>query len=180
MDSPRLALTLLVAAACSHAATLERLSFENMTQQSTSIVRGRVSDVRAIRAGGIIYTLYRFEASAHWKGSESEKLEIATIGGTHDGVTQRFGGSPTLQPGKEYVAFLWHGASGRNQILGLTQGLFEVVESANREPMLVREAIEDVTLVSEPGREIGSLTLSFAQLEARIRSALASQEAATP
>ena len=171
---------LMVAAVCSHPATLERLSFENMAQQSTSIIPGRVSDVRTIRADGIIYTLYRLEASTRWKGPQTGQLEIATIGGAHDGATQRFGGSPTLEPGKEYVAFLWQGASGRNQILGLAQGLFEVVEGADGEPMLLREAIEDVTLVAEAGREIGALKLSFAELEAKIRSALAAQEASKP
>jgi len=176
----RLTLTLLVVAACSQAATLERLSFESMAQQSTSIVRGRVSEARAVRAGGIIYTLYRIEVSAWWKGTQSEGLEIATIGGSHDGVTQRFGGSPSLQPGTEYVAFLWEGASGRSQILGLTQGLFEVVESAVGEPMLLRQAIEDVTLVAEAGREIGALKLSFTEFEGKIRKALSAQEASTP
>ena len=176
----RLACMVLLAAACLQAATLERLSFEAMTKQATTIVRGRVGDIRTDRSNGIIYTQYSFEALTAWKGPQVELLEISSSGGTYEGVTQRFVGAPVLEPGAEYVAFLWQGKSARLQILGLAQGLFRVVKGDGLEPYVLRDAIEDVTLVSEQGREIKALRFTLAELETTIRRALAAKETPAP
>ena len=171
----RLACVLLLAVASPRAATLERLSFEAMAQQATSIVRGKVQSIRTERSKGLVYTVYSLAVSTSWKGYKAEQVEVSSIGGTHDGVTQKFGGAPVLDPGAEYVAFVWRGKSGRSQILGLSQGLFKVVQTPEQKPYLLRDAIEGVTLVSEQGEEIEALRLSFVELETKIRRALAKE-----
>jgi hypothetical protein len=165
---------LLSGLAVLHAATLERLTIEQMAQQATSVVRGKVGEARAARFGALVYTLHRFEAQEQWKGAPIAGLEVAVPGGTYQDVTYSFGGTPELEAGEEYLLFLWTGPSGRTQIVGLSQGVFRVLRRADG-VVVTRTEAEDSQFAGEDGADRSqALETTLEQLAAQVRAALES------
>jgi hypothetical protein len=115
---------LLVLASLAHAVTLQILSIDQMTQQSTSIVYGKILDSYGAFHGSMIYTHYHVQVMDTWKGTQV--TEIMLPGGVANGYRQTFAGVPALAQGDTYVMFLWAGPVGAPQLVGLTQGLLSV------------------------------------------------------
>src|SRR5713226_4763583 len=170
----RYALVLSFAACVAPAATLERLSLEEMTVRSTAIVRARAVSNSPVQIGSTIYTKTRFEVLERWKGSEGDVVDVMEPGGTMGQMAQTFPGVPRFTPGQEMVLFLWTGRSGRTQVIGLTQGAFEVARNAATGEM---EAMRNPSgeLMLEPGSgkpEDHLLSISLRRLERHVRSTL--------
>ncbi len=127
----RLASTLSVflAVSIASAVTLQRLSQDDLTQKSTSIVYATVVDSYTAQHGSMIYTHYRVQVKENWKGTQ-QITEVMLPGGVLNGLRQTFAGVPALTPGNTYVMFLWAGPVGAPQLTGLTQGLFNVTGGA--------------------------------------------------
>lgn len=147
-------LLLAMAAGTSLAATLEKLSLDEMIQKSTSIVRGTVIGSRVSQRGPLYYTHWRIRVSQRWKGEAASEVEVSTPGGAMNGVRQLFPGVPVLAEGSEYVFFLWAGANRLNQIIGLSQGLFDLKLDGTGSPLLSRPATKEVMLDPKTGRAI--------------------------
>lgn len=124
----------VIAAGCVFSTTLEKLTLDDMVLKSTEIVRGRVVDISAVRQGPLIVTQIRAVVTERWKGPQASVVEVYLHGGTFQGLRQTFSGTPELVNGAEYVFFLWAGKSGRRQIIGLSQGLFDIVAPAADKP----------------------------------------------
>ena len=60
------------------AATLERLTLDEMIQQSTAIVRGRVSAAGSLQRGPLIYSRWRIQVAERWKGPAGSEAEVLT------------------------------------------------------------------------------------------------------
>ncbi len=161
---------LLALSAPVSAATLERMSLDEMIEASTAIVRGRAAESRTVGGGPILYTLTRFYVLEQWKGEPTRQLEIALPGGSLNGFSQHFGGVPRLMPGSEFVVFLWRGSTGLNHVVGLSQGLFDVASGDDAKLVVRRAAAAD--LVLEPGSgkpvENPAIEMSLGSLAARI------------
>ena len=108
------------------AATLEKLSIEEMSRKSTLIVRGQVTQCTGETRGPLIFTRCRVRVSERWKGTAGVAVDFLVPGGTAGGFTQKFTGTPRFGPCEQYVFFLWTGRSGATQIIGLSQGVFDV------------------------------------------------------
>ncbi len=137
-------------------ATLERLSLDEMTQRSTAIVRARATSNSTAFIGSTIYTRTRFQVLERWKGPEAAEVEVVEPGGTVGQMTQTYTGVPRFSPGQEVVLFLWTGPSGRTQVIGLSQGVFEVERSAAGEITVTRQPSGEIVLApgsGEPVRE---------------------------
>src|SRR5436190_854703 len=78
------------------AATLQRLSMDELTDKATCIVRGRVSDSYAAYTGATVYTHYRVQVSERWKGTGGSIVEVMVPGGVAKGVRQTYVGMPRL------------------------------------------------------------------------------------
>ena len=171
---------LLVCLAAS-GATLEQMSLEDLAHKSTSVVQGRAGNARGERIGPLIYTFTEFQVDETLKGEPVRRLEIALPGGTIGDVSQRFGGVPRLEPGKKYLLFLWQGPSGRTQITGLTQGVFDIEQQADG-PIAVRKPSTDVLVA--PGRGVmaknEALRLPLRDMILRIRTILSAGGGAQP
>jgi hypothetical protein len=113
------------------ATTLEHLSLTQMIQKSTLIVRGTVSETGSVRRNGIIFTTYQMNVASQLKGSTQSTLTLEVPGGNFQGLHQSITGAPHLTPGPEYAIFVWTSPSGHNQIIGLTQGLFDAKTDAD-------------------------------------------------
>jgi hypothetical protein len=112
------------------ATTLEQLTLDDMTQKSTAIVRARVtgshSAYRGNGRGADIYTYYQIQVLETWKSAGPVPTEVAVPGGAANGIRQSVAGAPVLKPGQEYVLFLWTSRSGLTQVIGLSQGVFNL------------------------------------------------------
>lgn len=154
----RLGVPILVLSVAAAGATLEKLSVEEMTAKSTAIVRAKAISSTAGYTGSSIYTRTRFQVLERWKGPEASEVVVSEPGGTVDGVTQKYGGVPRFTPGQEVVLFLWTGPSGRTQVIGLSQGVFQVQKSAAGEDEVRREPSGETMLSPgtwEPVRDEG-------------------------
>jgi hypothetical protein len=142
---------IVVAAVGLEAATLERLSMNEMIMQSSDIVRARVASSRSAFRGpggrdGMVYTWYTLQIEERWKGGPAKQMEVAVPGGAIQGLTQTIPGAPVLQAGDEYVFFVWTSRSGLAQIIGLVQGLFEIRPDAAGRKSVIRQATAESML----------------------------------
>jgi hypothetical protein len=111
------------------ATTLQQLTLDDMIQKSTAIVRARVTGSRTASRGADIYTYFQLQTLENWKGQAI--AEVAVPGGVADGIRQSVTGAPVIKTGQEYVLFLWTSRSGLTQVMGLSQGLFDVSEEGS-------------------------------------------------
>ena len=150
-------------------ATLERLSLGDMIQKSTLIVRGKVTGASAAAAGPVIYTHYTVEVSERFKGQAGTTVDVTIPGGVANGLRQSFSGAPTLNPGDDFVFFLYTGRDNRTTIIGLTQGLFTL--SAGADPVSTRSASRELMLDRRSGRPVKDepVTMRLSELRGRIK-----------
>ena len=155
-------------------ATLERLSLDEMIQKSTAIVRGRVVSESAARRGALIYTVSLVQVLERLKGAPGGSIEVAIPGGSLYGLNQTFSGTPDLKPGSDYVLFLWTGGNGLTQVMGFSQGVFDIRNGKDGNPVLFRSATTETMLAPRTGRTVADsdLTMSLDTLRTRIRRLL--------
>jgi len=150
-------------------ATLEKLSLDDMISKSTAVVRGRVQSCAGEVRGPIIYTRCRVAVTEQWKGTPASSVDVRIPGGTANGLTQTFAGSPTLSESEEYVLFLWTGKSGITQLIGLSQGVLTIRTDAKGDPQAQRDQITEkmVSAAGNPVQDKG-LQISVKDLKDRV------------
>jgi hypothetical protein len=165
------ALLVCCLAALAAGATLEKLSVEEMSQKSTLIVRGRVAGCAGEIQGSVIYTACTVTVSERWKGQSGPQVRFVIPGGRASGLVQTFTGTPKLNSGGEYVLFLWAGRSGVNQVIGMSQGVF------NLETGVATRKASTERMVDKSGYEVEDqpLRLGVSELRQRVRQALAAE-----
>jgi hypothetical protein len=176
-----LLLSTLITAYCAvalPAATLERLSLDDLIKQSTAIVRGKVLNSYTATSGPVVYTHYRVQTSETLKGTARATVEFQLPGGVSNNMRQNFAGVPQFQPGDEFVFFLWTGKSGATQVLGLTQGLFSVAPGGASDPVTTRAASHEVMLEHGTGKQVKdqTLTMRLSELRTLIQSTLSNTQ----
>jgi hypothetical protein len=154
------------------ATTLERLSMGDMIRQSTAIVRAKVTGSYTAFRGREIYSHYQLQVAENLKGGSNQALDVAIPGGAAQGMRQMVAGAPDLVLGQEYVVFLWTGKSGLTQIIGLSQGLFNVMQNPAGDAVLVRPAAA-VTMVDASGKIVSdqAATVRLNDLRSQIQGA---------
>jgi hypothetical protein len=169
------------------ATTLEQLPLPEMARQSTAIVRGRVLGVSGMRRGPDVYTVYRLSVAEVWKreglsspdkadpdkAKPDKTLEVAVPGGVAGGLRQMVAGAPRLEPGGDYLLFLWTGRSGITQVTGLSQGLFGIGRNPQGEWIASRNPATE-TMLDAAGRIVHdqAVTMTLSELRARVERAL--------
>ncbi len=156
-------------------ATLERLSLDDMIGKSTAIVRGKVTSSWAAFSGPVIYTHYRVQVAESFKGGNQTTVEVMVPGGEANNLRQSFAGAPQLNPGEEYVLFLWTGKTGTTMVIGLTQGLFSVDREMVVDPLATRRATRELMLDPSNGKPVKDQTMvmRLSELRSRISTTLA-------
>jgi hypothetical protein len=154
--------------------TLQRLSLNDMIEKSTMIVRGTVQPGPAAFRGAMIYTHYQVQVSKAFKGTPAPSIDVAVPGGAVNGIQQAFAGSPMLTAGQEYVLFLWTSKSGLTQVIGLSQGLFNVITNPQGQLIVSRGAASE-RMVDSTGQTVSdsSIQMPLAQLRTKIQTVLA-------
>lgn len=168
----------LAAAICVPAATLERLSLDEMIEKSTAIVRGKIVSSRAAFHGPVIYTHFSVQVVERWKGAETAQVDIVVPGGTAKGLHQTFAGTPRLLPGSEYVLFLWTGKSGLTHVIGLSQGVFSLNSDGKGGMLATRSASSEAMLDRRTGQVVSdeAIRLRVGDLRARVSAAVRARQ----
>ena len=155
--------------------TLQRLSLSDMIQKSTMIVRGTIQpgNSAALR-GSIIYTHYQLSVTTAYKGAPGPTIDLAVPGGALNGFQQPVAGAPMLIPGQSYVMFLWTSKSGLTQVIGLSQGLFNVTTNAQGQVIVSRGAASE-PMLNSLGQSVtdSNFQMPLAQLVSDIQTVLA-------
>lgn len=156
------------------AATLQQLSFDDMADQATAIVYGKILDSYGEQHGSLIYTHYRIQILDRWKGTRQAVTEVMLPGGTANGLMQAFAGVPPLAQGKTYLMFLWAGKIGTLQLIGLTQGLFEVSRD-DAGTLFASRPISTEQMLDATGKPVQDqpVRLEFNQMSVRIKASIA-------
>ena len=159
------------------ASTLQRLSLDDMILKSSMIVRGTVQPgTSAAMRGALIYTHYQLAVTTVYKGTQTpgQTLDVAIPGGVLNAIHQPVAGAPMLAAGQDYVMFLWTSKSGLTQVIGLSQGLFNVSKNAQGQAVVSRGAANAVMLdtTGNPVADSG-LQMPLAQLSGTIQNVLA-------
>ncbi len=137
------------------ATTLERLSMTNLALQSHVVVRATVTGAGAEYVNGSVSTHYQLSVSEVWKGAVSVgQLDVYVPGGRAGGFRELVPGAPVMNAGSEYVLFLWIGKSGRAQIIGLSQGLFNVTKDSIGAMVLERAGAKETMIDPATGRSV--------------------------
>jgi hypothetical protein len=155
-------------------ATLLQLSLDDMIQKSTAIVHGTVQPTSAAFRGAMIYTHYQVQVANTYKGAAARTWDVAVPGGTVNGVQQYFAGAPALAAGQDYFLFLWTSKTGLTQVIGLSQGLFNVSRNSSGESIVSRGATSE-TMLNSSGQVItdSNIRMTLAQMKSRIQNVLA-------
>ncbi len=101
-------------------------------------------------------------------------IDVAVPGGALNGMQQPVAGAPTLVPAQDYVFFLWTSRSGLTQVIGLSQGLFNITTNAQGQVMVSRGAATS-PMVNSSGQSVtdSNLQMPLAQLVSQIQAVLA-------
>jgi hypothetical protein len=152
------------------ATTLSQLTVADMIEQSTAIVRAKVQGSFAVNRNGTIYTYYHLAVTENLKSTTPSTLDVAVPGGSLGRVSQSVAGAPELKTGSEYVLFLWTSKSGLTQIIGLSQGAFDVRTNAAGQLVLARPAIAE-RMLDSAGRKVTDkgATLTLDDLRGRVK-----------
>ena len=152
------------------AVTLEQLSLEELVASSTFVVRARVAESSCVQRGALIYTEHVLQVAEVLHGETSgRRLRLSMPGGQLNGQSQTFSGVPSVEPGEEYVFFLWRGRNGLLQLVGMAQGLLQV-KGVSASAVASRPAIDGTVLnrrTGYPMRDTG-LSVSMTQLRGTI------------
>lgn len=161
------------------ATTLLKMSMNDLIAQSTSIVRAKITGSRTSAVGKDIFTYYQVQVSDTLKKGAILPAEFAVPGGVYGNLRQIAVGSPVFAEGQEYVLFLWTSRSGMTQIIGLTQGMFNLTQDASGAAVLNRPVIAD-EMVDKSGKEVtgAAVTMKWSELRDMIAKALPKQAAA--
>jgi hypothetical protein len=170
----RIPAALLALCGLATATTLQLLSTDVMIRQSTAIVRVKVTGSAPVLRGRDIYTQYQFTVLETLKaagGQSATQTAVSVPGGAIQGIRQMVAGAPVLPSGQEYVIFLWTSKSGLTQIIGLSQGLFKVMQDSSGNAVLVRPAAT-ATVVNQNGTPVNdsAVTMTLSALRSQILS----------
>ncbi len=155
--------------------TLQRLSLNDMILKSSMIVRGTIQPgSSAAFRGSLIYTHYQLSVAAAYKGTPGATVDVAIPGGVLNNLQQPVSGAPTLGAGQQYVIFLWTSNSGLTQVIGLSQGLFNLTTNAQGQAVVSRGAAVSPMLNSS-GQPVAdsNFQMPLAELTSTIQSVLA-------
>jgi hypothetical protein len=116
------------------ASTLQVLTLDDMTAQSSAVVHAHViashPEWRSSKKN-VVITRYTLKADRYMKGNLGSTFEIVEPGGSLGMLTTTVAGAPAFQVGEEVVLFVWT-APGTNmhQSIGFEQGAFRVTRNA--------------------------------------------------
>lgn len=147
----------LVGAQAAFATTVQKLSLQELTKKSDSIVMARVDDAVASWDAGHkeIYTYITLNVLQGVKGNKgATTITLRQLGGTVDNIASIVPGMPSFRKGEEVVVFLTQkDAAGYPWVMGLEQGKYSVSTGKNGVKM-VRNDLGSTELLTRVGQHV--------------------------
>ena len=143
-------LMLCLAASLSEATQVLQRSPQQLGQQSSLVVRGKVTGVRSYwnDKHTKIFTEAALSVDQSYKGAPPATVRILQLGGVVDNVKVTVAGALQWRPDEEVVLFLEPYANGAYQVSGFSQGKFNVVrDPRTKQPYIERPSLDGVELV---------------------------------
>ena len=133
---------LLAAPAAVRATVLLPIEFRELVTIASTIVHGRVVDVRAQWVDGrrAIETFVTVEANEYFKGGAGDTVTVRVPGGQIGRFRTIFVGAPAFRTGDEVVLFL-RTYGDRIAVVGLNQGAYQVVPDRSGRRMVTTPVI---------------------------------------
>lgn len=146
-------------------------SLDELSTKSDAVVRVTTLSTHAEWHQRVIVTIAHMRITDALLGSlvPGQEIDVATLGGTLDGLELRVPGAPHFATGEEDVLFLGTGTLADWQVTDLAQGKFEVVRDQAGRESLTRRDLEGEDL-SFGGVAPARFTLTT--LKQRVRGAL--------
>lgn len=154
-------LGLAVCLAPAWSATLELLSLNDLIVKSTAIVEAQVAGSSASFSGTVIYTHYKINVLAQWKGSSQTSIDVLVPGGAAKGISQTYPGAPQLTVGQKYVLFLWTSSKALTYTMGFTQGVFNLQPDGSGNLTAVQAPTTETMLLPGTGRAVKNPPISM-------------------
>lgn len=126
------------------ATVLVPIEFRELVTTAQTIVLGRVVDVRSEQVNDrrTVETFVTVQPDEYLKGNLGDRLTVRVPGGQFGRYRTVFVGAPTFSIGDEVVLFLKTAGPSYPFIIGLTQGMFRVVQDgASGERLVMPPAI---------------------------------------
>jgi hypothetical protein len=126
------------------AVTVAPLSFDELVNASTTVVYGRVSDVRGEWSEDRrrIDSFVTIEVVGRYKGSPGETLTFTVPGGQVGRYLNLVPGAPSFAPGDRAVLFLTSRGPRLPITTGFTQGIYRVTLDARGTALVLPPAID--------------------------------------
>jgi len=159
----------LVGAQTALATTVQKLTLQELTKKSDSIVMARVDDAVSSwdAAHKEIYTFYTLSVLQAVKGSKgTTTITLRQLGGTVDNIASVVPGMPTFKKGEEVIVFLTQkDAAGYPWVMGLQQGKYTVTAGKNG-VKTVRNDLAGTELLTKGGQHEEGTTAAAIPLNA--------------
>jgi len=151
----------LVGAQVAFATTVQKLTLQELTKKSESIVMARVDDAVSSwdAAHKEIYTYFTLSVLQPVKGSKgTTTITLRQIGGTVGNIASVVPGMPSFRKGEEVVVFLTQkDAAGYPWVMGLQQGKYSVMTAKNGVKM-VRNDLAGTEFLAKSGGHVEATT----------------------
>lgn len=163
------------------ATTLQRLTFEELTDSSDMIVTGKVTRTWAAwdASRHYIWTHYEVEVAATQKGARTTTVQLSEPGGTAEGTSMTIAGTAKYNVGEEVMLFLNKMPNGMIRTTGWGQGKYTIDAQGKLHADLASRGAEYVDMKTgatgvQPLATLESLTRQEAGLRvaARLRATL--------
>ena len=125
------ALTALILSAPAFATTVARLNLEQLVQRADLIVQGQVQSVYSQwdDERHLVFTYISIRVDDPLKGERRQSVLIRQLGGTAGTIQMSVAGVPQFRSGEMAIVFLKRQDDGTFQVVGMNQGLYEIVEN---------------------------------------------------
>ena len=136
--------------------TVEKFTLDDLVQKSGRIVVGKCisRESRWNDRNTLILTTARIAVSESLKGSSDGFVNVVTVGGTLDGITQTVSGMPVLEPEEEVLLFLEPSKNGHWQPLGMSQGKFRILRNRQTGEQEVVHSLSGLELYDPSSRSL--------------------------
>ena len=128
------------------ASTFLSAEFREVVSEASTIVRGRVTDVRAMRSpAGDVESVVTIAVETTLKGSTETFVAMRVPGGTIGRYRTVMTGAPVMQVGQQAVFFLKRGPGNALWPVGLSQGIYRVTSAGGAVGMVHAPVLPGVT-----------------------------------
>lgn len=167
-----IALMAVVLAAPAFATTVARLNLEQLVERADLIVQGQVQSVHSQwdQDRRLVFTFISIRVDEPLKGDRRKSVLIRQLGGSVGAIQMSVAGVPQFKNGERAIVFLKRQDATTFQVVGMNQGLYEIVEGSAVSSGIGMELLDTTTgKITKP---VANVRAPLEQLKTRIRELL--------